>query len=355
MREGISEHSPPLIQLDTVSIKVIFFSVYHWFKPRWNPTILAVAAVASAFASGAVSHAHTQNQSTASSAAQAASGSPSVVQILSPTDGVDFNPYILKLVSDVKLKWYASMPEAALKGEKGTATVRFGINANGEANDLLLETSSGKNVFDQAAMQSIRDSSPFHPLPVDFKRPSITLRFVFYYNEKPPTATTDAAAADCDAGPSPTPPDAPFDRLELLGFVSHNFDVKYAEKIICRRGIDFTPDAATLDSFRIYNVPPALVATIGKIKPKTIDTPPPDRDRAYKSLTLALSDIREGQPKAADVDYKRALQLTEDSATLHSSYAGYLLRRSSIRMPKHKRAGHWRSGETMRKRTWYSL
>jgi tetratricopeptide (TPR) repeat protein len=113
--------------------------------------------------------------------------------------------------------------------------------------------------------------------------------------------------------------------LEVLAFVSHNFDVTYAEKIICQRGIDFIPDAATLETFRIYNVPPPLVATIGKVKPKTTNIPSPDRDRAYNTLTLALSDVREGQPKAADVDYKRALQLADSSAALHLSYAGYLL------------------------------
>ena len=91
----------------------------------------------------------------------------------------------------------------------------------------------------------------------------------------------------------------------------------YAEKVICQRGIDFTPDAATLETFRIYNVQPALVATIGKVKPKTIDIPSPDRDRAYNSLTLALSDVRDGQPKAADVDSENALQLADSSASLH--------------------------------------
>jgi TonB family protein len=247
------------------------------------------------------------------------------VQILTPTDGVDFSLYLNNLVREVRNKWYASMPEAALRGEKGEAIVLFRIHSNGEVDDVLVERNSGNDLLDQAAIQAIRNASPFHPLPTAFKRPSIALRFAFYYNVRPPTRTTDPPAADCDAVPSATQPEGPFDRLEVLAFVSHNFDVTYAEKIICQRAIDFASDAATLETFRIYGVQPALVATIGKVKPKTINVPSPDRDQAYNSLTLALSDVREGQPKAADVDYKRALQLADGSASLHLSYAGYLL------------------------------
>jgi TonB family protein len=314
-----------LILLDSIFISAIFFSVYPSFKIRRAFSILAIT-VASAFASGAVSRAQNYSQESALSVAHQETSAPQGgVQILTPTDGVDFRLYTSALASEIRNKWYASMPEAALKGEKGEAIIRFRIQSDGKAEDVVLETSSGKDLLDQAAIQAIRDSSPFHPLPGAFKGPSITLRFVFYYNVRPPTPTTDATAADCDAVANPTPAEAPFDRLEALGFVSHNFDVTYAEKIICQRGTDFSPDAATLETFRIYNVSPALVATIAKVKPKTINIPSPDRDRAYKSLTLALSDVREGQPKAADVDYKRALQLADSSASLHLSYAGYLL------------------------------
>jgi TonB family protein len=291
---------------------------------RWAVGVLAITA-ASVFGCAVVSRAQDRGQEGASSVARpGALPPPSGVQILTPTDGVDFSSYLNTLTRDVRNKWYASMPETALKGEKGEATIRFRIESSGKVEDVWFERTSGKDVLDRAAMQAIRDASPFHPLPVAFKRSSITVRFVFYYNVRPPSPT-DAVAADCDVVPSATYKEAPFDRLEVLGFVSHNFDVAYAEKIICQRGIDFSPDAAMLDSFRIYNVKPALVATIGKLNPKTISIPSPDRDRAYKSLTLALSDVREGQPQAADVDYKRTLQWADGSASLHLSYAGYLL------------------------------
>jgi TonB family protein len=266
------------------------------YQPSKISRAVSVLAItfASGFASAVVGGAQDHASENTSTAARQETNSPqSPVEILTPTDGVDFRPYLNVLVRDVRKKWYASMPEAALKGEKGEAVIRFQIESNGNAEGVVLETSSGKDVFDETAIQAIRDASPFQPLPATFKHPPITLRFVFYYNVRPPTGTTDAAAADCDAVPSATHAEGPFDRLEVLAFVSHNFDVTYAEKIICQRGIDFSPDAATLETFRIYNVQPALVATIGKLKPKTIDLPSPDRDRAYNSLTLALSDVRE--------------------------------------------------------------
>jgi len=297
--------------------------MYAPSKIRRAVCALAMTA-ALGFASGAISHAQDHPpEGTSTAALQATSASQNGVQILTPTNGVDFSLYLNTLVKEVRSKWYASMSETALKGEKGEAIVLFRILSNGEVKDVSLERNSGNDVLDQSAIQAIRNASPFHPLPVAFIGPLITLRFIFYYNMRPESGTT--VAADCDVAPNATPAEAPFDRLEVLAFVSHNFDVTYAEKIICQRGIDFTPDASTLETFRIYNVPPPLVATIGKVKPKTIDAPSPDRDRAYNSLTLALSDVREGQPKAADVDYKRALQLADASASLHLSYAGYLL------------------------------
>ena len=165
----------------------------------------------------------------------------------------------------------------------------------------------------------------------------------------------DAASSRLRSGAQRDSRGSTVHRLGLLGFVSHNFDVAYAEKIICQRGIDFSPDAETFDSFRIYNVPPALAATIAKVKPKTMSLPSPDRDRAYKSLTLALSDVREGQPQAADVDYKRALQWADGSASLHLSYAGYLLLiQKQYQQAEDKHADLWKIGQTTLKHMWYS-
>ena len=150
----------------------------------------AVSLLALVFASGFanVSLSHAQDhppEATSTAVPQATGASQNGVQILSPTNGVDFKPYLNALVQQVRRKWYASMPEAALKGEKGEAIVRFRIESNGNAEGVVLETSSGKDVFDEAAIQAIRDSGRFQPLPQTFKGPSLSPRFIFIYNVRP--------------------------------------------------------------------------------------------------------------------------------------------------------------------------
>ncbi|MGA8224780.1 MAG: TonB C-terminal domain-containing protein [Candidatus Acidiferrales bacterium] len=106
------------------------------------------------------------------------------VSILTPTEGVDFNSYINRLLATVKRNWYAVMPESAMMGDKGVVVITFKINRDGvvPVPDPNLERTSGKEPLDVAALSSIRTSSPFEPLPPQFKGPFIELRFIFFYN-----------------------------------------------------------------------------------------------------------------------------------------------------------------------------
>ncbi len=106
------------------------------------------------------------------------------VSILTPTNGVDFSNYLQRLVAIVKRNWYAVMPESALMGDRGVVSITFHINRDGSMpmEDPVMERTSGKEPLDAAAMSAIRTSSPFEPLPQQFKGPDIQLRFVFFYN-----------------------------------------------------------------------------------------------------------------------------------------------------------------------------
>jgi TonB family protein len=109
--------------------------------------------------------------------------------IISPTDGVDFDSYLRRLVAKVRQNWIAVMPESVYLGDQGVVAVTFRINADGSfpAESMNLDRSSGKDPLDTAAMSAIRTSSPFEPLPPQFHRQFIELRFGFYYNVKPPS------------------------------------------------------------------------------------------------------------------------------------------------------------------------
>lgn len=108
-------------------------------------------------------------------------------QILSDTQGVDFNPYIQRLLAALKRNWMAVMPESALMGDKGVVYTTFQINPDGSVAppDPILERTSGKDALDNAAMSAIHASNPFEPLPSQFHGPYLRLRIVFLYNIPP--------------------------------------------------------------------------------------------------------------------------------------------------------------------------
>ncbi|HXE30815.1 MAG TPA: energy transducer TonB [Terriglobales bacterium] len=108
------------------------------------------------------------------------------VQILTDTQGVDFDPYLRRVVEIVRRNWYAVMPETVYLGTQGKVVVIFNINANGSVPAIHPVGLSGTASLDQAAEASISASNPFPPLPSEFHGPFITLQFSFYYNLTPP-------------------------------------------------------------------------------------------------------------------------------------------------------------------------
>ncbi|HVB97790.1 MAG TPA: TonB C-terminal domain-containing protein, partial [Candidatus Dormibacteraeota bacterium] len=106
------------------------------------------------------------------------------VQLLTPTQGVDFTNYIQRLLAMVRRNWYAVMPESAMLGDKGRVMLRFKIMRNGglPSGEPILEITSGKQPLDRAAEAAITASNPFDPLPRAFTGPYIELRFMFLYN-----------------------------------------------------------------------------------------------------------------------------------------------------------------------------
>ncbi len=106
------------------------------------------------------------------------------VEMLTPTEGVDFSTYLARVLASVKRNWYAVMPESARLGDRGKVVLQFRIMKNGvvpEAEPAMVG-SSGKDPLDRAAVSSIRASTPFEPLPPAFGGPFIELRFIFLYN-----------------------------------------------------------------------------------------------------------------------------------------------------------------------------
>jgi outer membrane biosynthesis protein TonB len=109
------------------------------------------------------------------------------MQILTPTEGVDFRSYLERLRARVQENWEAVMPESARLGDQGIVVLQFRIMRNGVVpeQDPALIGASGKEPLDRAAMSAIRASTPFEPLPSAFSGPYIELRGTFLYNIPP--------------------------------------------------------------------------------------------------------------------------------------------------------------------------
>jgi len=105
-------------------------------------------------------------------------------EILTPTEGVDFNDYMARVIAAVRRNWYAVMPESAMLGDRGRVALQFRIMKDGSvpAGEPVRLIGSGKEPLDRAAVSAIRSSNPFEPLPQAFSGPYIELRFYFLYN-----------------------------------------------------------------------------------------------------------------------------------------------------------------------------
>ena len=104
------------------------------------------------------------------------------LEILSDTQGVDFGPYLQRVVHDVRENWYRAIPESAWMGKKGKLTIEFAITKDGQVAGMKLVATSGDTPLDRAAWAGIEGSNPFPPLPSEFNGQYLALRFRFYYN-----------------------------------------------------------------------------------------------------------------------------------------------------------------------------
>jgi TonB family protein len=106
------------------------------------------------------------------------------VSILSNTLGVNFGPYIQRVIFDTKRSWYPIIPAEAKPpiSKQGRVLIRFKILPDGSVKSMTLEGPSGDVALDRAAWGGILGASPFPPLPKNFKGPFLELRFYFLYN-----------------------------------------------------------------------------------------------------------------------------------------------------------------------------
>ncbi len=115
-------------------------------------------------------------------------GSPARVRsdldIMSDTMGVDFGPYLSRVLLAVRQNWYNLVPEVARPPlmKSGKVSIQFAILKDGSVAGMRLAQPSGDVSLDRAAWGGITASNPFPPLPAEFRGNYLELRFHFYYN-----------------------------------------------------------------------------------------------------------------------------------------------------------------------------
>jgi len=106
------------------------------------------------------------------------------MDVLSDTMGVDFGPYLARVLQDVKMNWYNLIPESARAPimKKGKVSIEFAILKTGQVAGMKLDETSGDVALDRGAWGGITACNPFPPLPAEFGGQYLALRFHFFYN-----------------------------------------------------------------------------------------------------------------------------------------------------------------------------
>jgi TonB family protein len=106
----------------------------------------------------------------------------SSLELLSDAMGVDFKPYLIRVLATVRRNWFAVIPESARMGRRGRVVLQFTVDRNGQVPKLVIAMPSGADPLDKAAVAGISASIPLPPLPPEFHGDKVVLQLSFTYN-----------------------------------------------------------------------------------------------------------------------------------------------------------------------------
>jgi hypothetical protein len=110
------------------------------------------------------------------------------VQVLSDTQGVNFDPWLRRWYFETEHTWDPLIPDEVNPPilKQGQCMIRFKVLPNGRIMEgsMALEGRSGDTALDRAAWGALTGSN-YPPLPREFHGPYLELRAIFMYNMKP--------------------------------------------------------------------------------------------------------------------------------------------------------------------------
>jgi outer membrane biosynthesis protein TonB len=107
------------------------------------------------------------------------------VDILSDTQGVDFDPYLKRIIADIKRNWLPLIPAEAEPpiSKQGETYIRFVILPDGTIGAMKLDGSTKDVAIDHSCWSAITSEGQFPPLPSQFHGPNLELRIHFLVNK----------------------------------------------------------------------------------------------------------------------------------------------------------------------------
>lgn len=107
------------------------------------------------------------------------------VDVLSDTLGVDFSPYLRRILREIYTTWLPLIPEEARPplNKSGVTQIRFTILPDGRIGAMHLDGSTHDDALNRAAWGSITGVGQFPPLPQQFHGPNLELRIHYLVNK----------------------------------------------------------------------------------------------------------------------------------------------------------------------------
>ncbi|MBE7159587.1 MAG: TonB C-terminal domain-containing protein [Rhodospirillales bacterium] len=106
-------------------------------------------------------------------------------EILSDTQGVNFQPYLRRILQEIYDQWIPLIPEEARPPlrKAGVTQIRFTILPDGTIGAMHLDGSTHDDALNRAAWGSITGVGQFPALPAQFHGPNLELRIHYLVNQ----------------------------------------------------------------------------------------------------------------------------------------------------------------------------
>jgi protein TonB len=101
------------------------------------------------------------------------------------TKEVKYASYFSRIKQQIQQVWVYPI-QASDKQISGQLTLKFEISRDGNLIGVHLTNSSGFNILDISAINSVKQAAPYYPFPITIKKKKLSILATFVYNPNQP-------------------------------------------------------------------------------------------------------------------------------------------------------------------------